>query len=249
SQPNNTNITITPKEAKVGESVNITCESEGRPEPRYNITNNRIVLTTDELYTISEAKLSDNGTYECIAWNKHGNDSDSDILTVEKDGDDDKHDDDNDLSIGAIIGIVIGALVLAVIVIVVGWRYKSKEKDGYRSSCFSGNANVSPGDSAGIPVNHYELNEEPDGGVDNAYDTVNPSEASGSKSKPPEENTPSSVYAAVDKGNKDGKPLYATLDSLALQSDNSKKKRDEERAGQTEYASIDFAKVGKVDEE
>jgi hypothetical protein len=44
--------------------------------------------------------------------------------------------------------------------------------------------------------------------------------------------------------------LYATLDSLALeQADNSKKKRDEERPGQTEYASIDFAKIGKADQE
>jgi hypothetical protein len=43
--------------------------------------------------------------------------------------------------------------------------------------------------------------------------------------------------------------LYATLDSLALQADNSKKKRDEERPGQTEFASIDFAKIGKADQE
>ncbi|CAB4029027.1 Hypothetical predicted protein [Paramuricea clavata] len=102
--------------------------------------------------------------------------------------------------------------------------------------------------SAGIPVNHYELDEEPDGGVDNAYDTVNNPGASGSKSKPPANTTPD-VYAAVDKKNRDGKPLYATLDSLALQSDNSKKKRDEERPGQTEHASIDFGKIGKADEE
>jgi hypothetical protein len=76
----------------------------------------------------------------------------------------------------------------------------------HRSSCFRGNADVSPGASAGIPVNHYELDEEPDGGVDNAYDTVNNAGASGSKKKPPE-NTSPDVYAAVDKKNREGKPV------------------------------------------
>ena len=76
----------------------------------------------------------------------------------------------------------------------------------HRSSCFRGNADVSPGASAGIPVNHYELDEEPAGGVDNAYDTVNNPGATGSKSKPPENTTPD-VYAAVDKTNREGKPV------------------------------------------
>ncbi|CAB4041452.1 Hypothetical predicted protein, partial [Paramuricea clavata] len=112
-----------------------------------------------------------------------------------------------------------------------------------------GNADVSPGASGGLAENQYELDGEPSGGVDNTYDTVNNPGATGTKSKPPENTTPD-VYAAVDKKNREGKPLYATLDSLALeQADNSKKKRDEERAGQTEYASIDFAKIGKADQE
>jgi hypothetical protein len=76
----------------------------------------------------------------------------------------------------------------------------------HRSSCFRGNADVSPGASAGIPVNHHELDEEPAGGVDNAYDTVNNTGATGSKSKPPENTTPD-VYAAVDKTNREGKPV------------------------------------------
>ncbi|CAB4023289.1 B-cell receptor CD22-like [Paramuricea clavata] len=82
-KPYNTKITITPEEVKVGTSVNITCYSEGRPEPRYNITYNRIVLSTGKTYTISKANLSDAGTYECIAWNKLGNDSASANLTVQ----------------------------------------------------------------------------------------------------------------------------------------------------------------------
>ncbi|CAB4017815.1 B-cell receptor CD22-like isoform X1, partial [Paramuricea clavata] len=82
-KPNNTKITFTPEEVKVGTSVNITCYSEGRPEPRYNITHNRIVLSTGKTHTISKANLSDAGTYECIAWNKLGNDSASAYLTVE----------------------------------------------------------------------------------------------------------------------------------------------------------------------
>ena len=41
---------------------------------------------------------------------------------------------------------------------------------------------------------------------DNAYDSVNHSGSSASTSKPPEDTLPP-VYAAVDKGNKKGKPV------------------------------------------
>ena len=76
----------------------------------------------------------------------------------------------------------------------------------HRSSCFRGNADVSPGASGGLPENQYELDGEPSGGVDNTYDTVNNPGASGSKKKPPENTTPD-VYAAVDKKNREGKPV------------------------------------------
>ncbi|CAB4027924.1 Potassium channel subfamily T member 1 [Paramuricea clavata] len=83
-KPYNTKITITPDETEVGKSVIITCHSEGRPEPRYNITHNRIVLSTGKPYHIFKAKVSDAGTYECITWNELGlNDSAFAYLTVE----------------------------------------------------------------------------------------------------------------------------------------------------------------------
>ena len=36
--------------------------------------------------------------------------------------------------------------------------------------------------------------------------------------------------------------LYATLDTVAMENNGSKKKRDEDRPPPTEYASIDFAR-------
>ena len=61
----------------------------------------------------------------------------------------------------------------------------------------------------------YELdsNEVPPGD-DNAYDSVNPSEPTASTSKPPE-NPMSSVYAVVDKENRDGKTV-CTRNSYVL---------------------------------
>ncbi len=67
---------------KVGEEVIIECTSDGVPEPSYKITHiDTKTVRNVKTFTIS-AKLSDTGRYECIAWNKVGNDSDSDNLTV-----------------------------------------------------------------------------------------------------------------------------------------------------------------------
>ena len=81
-KPNNT--TLTPNTAVVGTSVVITCKSEGLPEPRYTITRNGTVVSTNKTYAISEVMGSDAGTctYKCIASNKLGNDSACSNLTV-----------------------------------------------------------------------------------------------------------------------------------------------------------------------
>ena len=79
----------------------------------------------------------------------------------------------------------------------------------YRYYC-RGNANVDPNDSHEV-INHYELDgNEASPGDDNAYDSVKPSEPTASTSKPPE-NTMPSVYAVVDKENKDGKTVRTSL--------------------------------------
>ena len=66
-------------------------------------------------------------------------------------------------------------------------------------------------DSSKVVINNYELdgNEAPPV-EDNAYDSVNPSEPTASTSKPPE-NTMPSVYAVVNKENKDGKTVRTSL--------------------------------------
>ena len=83
AKPGNTNITLTPKTVKVGEKVVITCESNGVPEPKYNITHNGTEVSTEKTYIIPMVNKTHAGTYKCFVWNKLGNDSDSDILTVE----------------------------------------------------------------------------------------------------------------------------------------------------------------------
>ena len=61
-----------------------------------------------------------------------------------------------------------------------------------------------------VADNHYELNEEPSPG-DNAYDTVGPVGASGSKKKAPEKDSLPPVYAAVDKNNRQGNTVCKGL--------------------------------------
>ncbi|XP_028416915.1 hemicentin-2-like [Dendronephthya gigantea] len=155
---------------------------------------------------------------------------------------------DEPLPPGVIAGIVIG--VLAFILIIAGVVYyfyfrsgeraaymkpdgtgrAEKLEDGYR-----GKRDVSPG---GRNDNQYEMG-------DNEYDTVKPGDGGeGSGEKPKKKNQPP-VYAQVDKENRQGKPLYATLDTVALDSGGSKK-RDEGRAQPTEYAAIDHGRTGDV---
>ena len=66
----------------VGEKVVITYESNGVPEPKCNITHNGTEVSTEKTYIIPMVNKTHAGTYKCFVWNKRGNDSDSDILTV-----------------------------------------------------------------------------------------------------------------------------------------------------------------------
>ena len=62
--------------------VNITCESDGLPEPSYSITHNGTEVSTNKTYTIDDVQYRHAGTYKCVAKNKIGNDSASANLTV-----------------------------------------------------------------------------------------------------------------------------------------------------------------------
>ena len=82
-KPTDTSITIEPATAVVGESVTITCESFGHPEPVITIKKNGTnVVFTSKKHTIHDVKKHDAATYKCVAENKLGIDSKSAPLNV-----------------------------------------------------------------------------------------------------------------------------------------------------------------------
>ena len=88
AEPENTTITLIPKEVLVGESVAIICDSVGVPEPSYTITHNDsdliTVNNTQKTYMLKNVQWKDAGKYECNAMNKLGSDSAFDVLIVGK---------------------------------------------------------------------------------------------------------------------------------------------------------------------
>ncbi|XP_046858241.1 carcinoembryonic antigen-related cell adhesion molecule 5-like isoform X2 [Xenia sp. Carnegie-2017] len=84
-QPRSTTITLSKIDAKIGESVTITCESDGYPEPTYTIYHNGAVVSNNKTYIIQSVNFNNAGSYRCEAKNKLGNDS-SDVknLTIIK---------------------------------------------------------------------------------------------------------------------------------------------------------------------
>ncbi|XP_046858845.1 hemicentin-1-like [Xenia sp. Carnegie-2017] len=82
-QPRSTNITLSKKNPQVGESVNITCESDGFPPPTFIISYNGAVLSNNKTYIIQSLNFNHAGSYRCEAKNKLGNDlSDVKNLTI-----------------------------------------------------------------------------------------------------------------------------------------------------------------------
>ena len=253
-KPNKTEIEV-PEEAHLGEKLVINCSSDGLPPPSFTITHNVTsnIVSKDSKYIKEYVDYSDAGMYKCIAKNVLGNDTDSGFLTVKDKRPSTKLGTNvtptqsipsqttdgvngvNGVSPGLIAGICIAVLLLLVIVIVVYCCYKKKEKDA-RSR---GNIDRP------IGGNHYELDDEEPIEGDNAYDTL-VTAASGSKSSPPKSDTFPPVYAAVDKENRQGNTLYASVDTDAMKPKRESKKERAERAPQTEYASIDFKKTAEA---
>ncbi|XP_046858245.1 carcinoembryonic antigen-related cell adhesion molecule 5-like [Xenia sp. Carnegie-2017] len=82
-QPRNTTITLSKINPQIGESANITCESDGFPPPTFIIFHNGAVLSNNKTYIIHSVNFSNAGLYRCEAKNKLGNDlSDVKNLTV-----------------------------------------------------------------------------------------------------------------------------------------------------------------------
>ncbi|XP_028399502.1 hemicentin-1-like [Dendronephthya gigantea] len=78
-----TAITIAPKTAKVGETVNITCKFDGLPEPNIKIEKSGSdTVFTSKMHTIKDVESDDAGTYVCVATNSIGSDSKSATLMV-----------------------------------------------------------------------------------------------------------------------------------------------------------------------
>ena len=214
-------------EAYVGEKLVINCASEGFPAPSFTITHNITnIVSNHSNYIKDNVNYSDAGLYECIAKNLLGSDTKSGKLIV-KVRTKDNGGGSAGLSTGAIAGICVAVVLLLVIVIIVVYMcrwYTRKEKDGRNR--------------------RNEYNEE-SVEVDGAYETLVPV-ASGSKSSAPKKVTPPPVYAAVDKDNRQGNPLYASLDTDAMKLKRKSKKRPADCAPQTDYASIDIKKTLKA---
>ncbi|XP_046858807.1 neural cell adhesion molecule 1-like [Xenia sp. Carnegie-2017] len=72
--PQQTNITISPMSLKKGQTVTITCESDGYPEPTYTIYHNGAVISNNKTYIIQSVNFNNAGSYRCEAKNKLGSD-------------------------------------------------------------------------------------------------------------------------------------------------------------------------------
>ena len=262
SKPKTTKIEM-PEEAYIAEKLVISCSSKGFPAPNFTITHNVTtnIVSNQSRYIKHTVDYSDAGLYKCIAKNSFGNNTDSDYLIVKEKRPSTKPapkkttpqstkstqsspskpsvpttaDVVRGLSNGAIAGICVAVLLLVVnVTIVVYCCHKKKEKE--ERNC----GNIDP-----IAGNHYELDNEEAVGGDNSYDTV-PPVASGSKSNAPVKDNLPPVYAAVDTNNRQGNTLYASLDTDAMKPKRESKKEPANRAPQTEYASIDFAKTANA---
>ena len=82
AKPSNTAITMKQNQTTAGETVVITCYSEGVPDPHFSIMYNGQNITTKNPYTIQGVAKRNKGTYTCIAINDLGSDTSTANLIV-----------------------------------------------------------------------------------------------------------------------------------------------------------------------
>ncbi|XP_046858254.1 hemicentin-2-like isoform X2 [Xenia sp. Carnegie-2017] len=259
-RPRQTNITISPMSARKDQNVTISCESDGHPEPTYTIsrigTDNTSVVSNKKTYTIQSVNFSDAGLYRCEAKNELGIDlSEVKNLTVNEVGQNTptSRDDGNNNSIGPttldkedndgpnialIVGIAVGAVFLvAILVFLVIFCYrKSKQRKRHRDGI-----SVKPV----VGDNNYELDGAPGVSNESHYESVKDDRTDKNlpvgKSKPSDSKPP--VYASINRENRQGNPLYSSLDPK----DAPKRDPTQKRPAPTEYASIDISKLAPVE--
>ncbi|XP_028399291.1 hemicentin-1-like [Dendronephthya gigantea] len=274
-KPTNTEIKFSQNPAVVNQTVKITCAFEGQPKATYIIYYNDTKVVSTNMPYFKNVTLEDAGTYKCIANNTLGNDSDSKILnvtdkpirttpptlfqstytqaiqpsstvqrTVPSNSVTPAEPGESGPNIPLIIGLVLGGVALIAICGVVYCKFKGNEREDKKR--LRGNADVNPNGSRVI-TNQYEL-EEDHGEDAGAYDTVKQSddgEGLQDRKKPAGDSLPP-VYASVNKDNRQGNTLYASLDSEELRKPGSRRKQPETKNAPTEYASIDFMQTGKT---
>ncbi|XP_056426560.1 intercellular adhesion molecule 5-like isoform X2 [Hyla sarda] len=109
----------------IGDPLNITCKSEGLPDPTYSwqIPNNaKVTYSADKSSVIIRtAAQTHSGTYICVARNQHGESSTKREVTVV-----------SEMNIGLIIGVVI-CVVLTVAIVVAFWciLWKKERTESY----------------------------------------------------------------------------------------------------------------------
>ncbi|XP_028399310.1 limbic system-associated membrane protein-like [Dendronephthya gigantea] len=117
--PRKINITSSQRKAKIGEAINITCESIGQPEPSFIVTHNESEIIAESTYNIPQVKWRDSGLYQCIAKNKLGSNSKCYCLTVLGEATSSKKEDRDTgdtvvvwhIVVSSISGVVIGCLL------------------------------------------------------------------------------------------------------------------------------------------
>ncbi|XP_028413739.1 hemicentin-1-like [Dendronephthya gigantea] len=264
-----TTIKFSENPAIFDESVNMTCSSHGLPAPRYVIYyNDSRVVASNMTYTISRVNWTHAGTYKCVANNALKNDSASSYLNVTKptkssttikpsnttttaipsssiqNGTNGTSPDDDD-SDKTIVIIVVVTCCGVTIIVIVGGRVIYIKCNGSGNEC-----DVNPNGSKVI-TNHYELEEDQLEGGGNTYDTAKPPDKGEGSQNNAEQKLPGDslppVYASVDRENRQGNTLYASLDSEALKRPSQKKPAENQpKIAPTEYASIDFMKTAKT---
>ncbi|XP_028399390.1 uncharacterized protein LOC114522833 isoform X2 [Dendronephthya gigantea] len=114
-RPQKINVIFSQGKAKIGEPINITCESEGVPEPRFTITHNNTEVIAGKTYNIPQVKWSDGGLYECIAKSKFGIGSKCHCLTV-LGGASSSTKVDRDVADNIVVWHIVVSLILGIVI-------------------------------------------------------------------------------------------------------------------------------------